>query len=235
MPADPTWAKVDGRLDEPGGEERMFFEEPEWRTIEAATARIIPTDRDPGAREAGVVRFIDRYLSGTDYIYAAADGGGFLRMEGPVAAAWEEHVARLQTVYREGVRDLDRRSQERHGADFADLDEDRQDEILVELSGAPLPAPIEQLGVSGPGYGGFALQNDAGLDFFPALCLHTRQGFYSDPVYGGNRDRVGWAVVGFPGPESLQATRDCTYSVEHLLESDYVWPVLIPYVRGRTE
>jgi gluconate 2-dehydrogenase gamma chain len=41
------------------------------------------------------------------------------------------------------------------------------------------------------------------LDFFPLLALHTRQGFYADPIYGGNKDRVGWKLIGFEGPESL--------------------------------
>jgi gluconate 2-dehydrogenase gamma chain len=27
----------------------------------------------------------------------------------------------------------------------------------------------------------------------------TREGFFSDPVYGGNRDMVGWKMIGFPG------------------------------------
>ena len=33
--------------------------------------------------------------------------------------------------------------------------------------------------------------------------MHTRQGFYCDPIYGGNKNRVGWDVIGFPGPKSL--------------------------------
>lgn len=41
------------------------------------------------------------------------------------------------------------------------------------------------------------------LEFFPLLALHTRQGFYSDPIYGGNKHRVGWRVIGFDGPGSL--------------------------------
>ena len=36
------------------------------------------------------------------------------------------------------------------------------------------------------------------LEFLPLLVLHTRQGFYADPVYGGNRNRMGWKVIGFP-------------------------------------
>ena len=34
---------------------------------------------------------------------------------------------------------------------------------------------------------------------------HTRQGFYADPIYGGNRDRIGWQVIGFPGPDLADA------------------------------
>jgi len=41
---------------------------------------------------------------------------------------------------------------------------------------------------------------EIGLGFVPLLALHTRQGFYADPIYGGNRGRVGWDVIGFPGP-----------------------------------
>ena len=25
------------------------------------------------------------------------------------------------------------------------------------------------------------------------------EGFFSDPVYGGNRNMVGWSMIGFPG------------------------------------
>ncbi|MCI0608255.1 MAG: gluconate 2-dehydrogenase subunit 3 family protein [Anaerolineae bacterium] len=50
------------------------------------------------------------------------------------------------------------------------------------------------------------------LDFFPLLCLHTRQGFYADPIYGGNKNRVGWEVIGFPGPTSLAEVHTGRYS-----------------------
>jgi gluconate 2-dehydrogenase gamma chain len=41
------------------------------------------------------------------------------------------------------------------------------------------------------------------LEFVPLLALHTRQGFYADPVYSGNRNRIGWDVIGFPAPAFL--------------------------------
>ena len=55
--------------------------------------------------------------------------------------------------------------------------------------------------------------------------MHTRQGFYADPIYGGNRDRVGWQVIGFPGPASLPrctpaATARCTISPTGDTEQD---------------
>ena len=50
------------------------------------------------------------------------------------------------------------------------------------------------------------------LDFFPLLVLHTRQGFLADPIYGGNRDRVGWDVIGFPGPSSMAEAHAGRYS-----------------------
>ena len=35
--------------------------------------------------------------------------------------------------------------------------------------------------------------------FFETLLANTIEGFFADPAYGGNRDMVGWRMVGFPG------------------------------------
>ncbi|GII25973.1 gluconate 2-dehydrogenase subunit 3 family protein [Planosporangium mesophilum] len=216
---------------DPGSDERLFFDDHEWDTIEAACARIIPTDHDPGAREAGAVRFIDRYLSGIDYVYAAADGSGFLRMSGKLADAWRARIADLQATYRQGVRDLDAGARERFGSDFVSLSDTDRDAVLEQLSGAPKPAPVALTGDGGnPTIQVYAF--DDGLAFFDALVAHTRQGFYGDPVYGGNAGRVGWRVIGFPGPESLKDTMDGTYSVRGYYVQDYDWRDLIPHLRG---
>ena len=39
-------------------------------------------------------------------------------------------------------------------------------------------------------------QTETDLDFFQMLVLHTRQGFYADPIYGGNQNHGGWKAVG---------------------------------------
>ncbi len=211
-------------------DQRLFFDEHQWETIEAATARIIPTDHDPGAREAGVARFIDHYLSGIEYVFASADGSGFLKIEGRSETSWRERTAAMQQTYRDGIAELDRVAQARYGTDFKALPEPHQDEVLVEVSGLPRPEPVP-VGKGRPS--GTFLQGsfDEGMSFFQALVLHTRQGFYGDPAYGGNKDRVGWKVIGFPGPETLASTIDCTYSVRDAFVLDADWTELIPHLR----
>ena len=40
---------------------------------------------------------------------------------------------------------------------------------------------------------------DADPEFKALLHTHGCEGLYADPVYGGNRDGVGWASIGFAG------------------------------------
>jgi gluconate 2-dehydrogenase gamma chain len=187
-----------------------FFDEHQRATIEAAMARIIPTDQTPGAREAGAIDFLDRYLSGIGYIYANPDGSGFEQLEGRRADAWRRRVSKAQDKYVAGVRELDRLAGERYGASFTELKDEQQDEVLRALeAGGEQRGFDASRGTPAIAYGGPvepALQQtnaEADLDFFPLLVTHTRQGFLADPIYGGNRDRVGWKAIGFPGPASL--------------------------------
>ena len=227
-----SWA--DWRVIEPAAlvesEQRLFFDQHQWHTIEAATARIIPTDHDPGAREANVVRFIDGYLFGVDYIFAAADGSGFLELRGKELDAWVERIELLRQVYREGINALDGIARERFRADFAEFNNEQQDAVLEEVSGAPKPEPLKR-GTHDRVHMTLRPASDQGLAFFDALVLHTRQGFYGDPVYGGNRNWVGWSAIGFRGPRSLQMTRDCSYIADGSHGMDRRWSDLIPHLR----
>lgn len=35
--------------------------------------------------------------------------------------------------------------------------------------------------------------------FFALLLAHTREGMFSDPIYGGNKNFAGWDLIGYPG------------------------------------
>jgi gluconate 2-dehydrogenase gamma chain len=220
--------RVNASRVEPSSNERLFFTDHEWNTVEATAARIIPTDRDPGAREARVVLYIDRFLSGITYIYASADGSGFLELTGRRADAWRARVGELQTLYRAGVRELDEISILRKGKRFIDLSEDVQDNILADVAGPPPSGPANLEGWTSSEARG----SGVGF-FFHTLVSHTRQGFYSDPVYGGNFKHSGWKTIGFPGPSSPKDTVDGTYSIREYYVHDYDWEDLIPHLRKK--
>jgi len=138
----------------------QYFTPEEAVEIDAITARIIPSDETPGAREAGVVYFIDRALT----TFAVDD----------------------QKVYREGLPSLQTRVRELFPAleKFSTATPEQQDQILHSLD--------EQTGPAGR----HSRSSGASSSFFQAVRVHTILAFLVDPDSGGNRDGVGWKVIG---------------------------------------
>jgi gluconate 2-dehydrogenase gamma chain len=151
-----------------------FLNDHEARTVDALAGRIVPgNERDPGAREAGAVVYIDRALAGA-----------------------YDH---LQPLYQSGVRELDQLSRELHGASFKDLSGDLQDAVLTEIDVVVEALPTEH-GAESDGDGAVRDARRERLSYFFAVVReHVLQGMFCDPVYGGNRDTAGWRLVGFPG------------------------------------
>lgn len=233
MASKSEWETVSLTID-PDSNEKLFFTDHEWETIEAAAARIIPTDNDPGAREARVIVFIDHYLSGIDYHYAASDGSGFLRISGQDATAARASNEIFKAMYREGVRELDRTATEFGSKSFKEATSETQDRVLEKLSGKPKPTHI-RLDAREVYYSRLQGNTDQDKSFFETLCLHVRQGFYADPVYGGNRNQIGWKTIGFPGPKSLKDTIDGTYSTDSYFVHDTAWEELLLDFKGVAE
>ena len=67
-------------------------------------------------------------------------------------------------------------------ARFVDLSEDQQDTVLTGLD----EEEIQFDGVSAK-------------VFFDLLLKNAIEGFFADPIYGGNRDMIAWRYIGFPG------------------------------------
>jgi gluconate 2-dehydrogenase gamma chain len=195
----------------PDESEPHFFDPRQRATIAAAMARIIPTDDTPGATEAGCVDFLDLFLGGVDHVYAKPDGSGFESLTGPRARAWVQRIEILRRKYVEGIEGLDSAARSRFEVGFGELDAAQQDEILRALeSTSAQPASAARPPGEGP-----ALQQtstETELEFLPLLVMHTRQGFYCDPIYGGNKGRVGWDFIGFPGPKSLMEVHTGRFS-----------------------
>lgn len=200
------------------GESPGYFDERERQIVAAAMARIIPSDHQAGAREAGTIDFLDRYLSGIDYVYAQPDGRGFEVLAGKRAAAWQQRIETMRERYRAGIAEIERVSQEQFGQPFVALAEADQDRVLALIERPALVAEREAeaanavAGFAPPEPGLQQITGEMDLDFFPMLVLHTRQGFLCDPVYGGNRDHCSWEAIGFPGPASMAEVLDGNYS-----------------------
>jgi gluconate 2-dehydrogenase gamma chain len=208
--------------------ERLFFDEHQWVTIEAAMSRVIPTDDQPGAKEAGTVEFLDRYLSGIGFVYAKPDGSGFEQLDGKRAEAWQQRIDILREKYVQGIEELDRKSRAQFDADFARLTAEQQDQILAKMERPEQQTDVEEAQATAafapvePAMQQTSAEID--LDFFPLLALHTRQGFYADPIYGGNKDRVGWKLIGFDGPASLAETnRGRPTTLPYFAEEQHDW------------
>jgi gluconate 2-dehydrogenase gamma chain len=185
-----------------------FFTPDEARTVEALTATLLPgTSQDPGAREAGVVYYIDAVLwfdrgFGTRTYYRppfamAYEGDSppaFLNFTG-TEILWipEDLMPRFgwqsiltpRELYRMGIMAVNNYASTNHGAKYADLSEEQQEEIMTALADDQLD-PIGGLPSS---------------EFFDVLRDHTIEGMFGDPIYRGNRDMVGWKLVGFAGAQ----------------------------------
>ncbi len=165
----------------PGG--FLFFTPYEAATIDAIVDRLIPTDDlGPGARDAGVTTFIDRQLTGPygghDWLYMQ---GPFSSKPLPTQGLQSPLTPREQ--YRQGLAALSTYCKTTFsGKTFEQLGGDEQDKLLQGL---------EKGDVKLPGFESRML--------FSAIYANTMEGFFADPIYGGNRDMAGWKLVGFPG------------------------------------
>jgi gluconate 2-dehydrogenase gamma chain len=159
-----------------------YFTPAEIAFVDAAVSRLIPNDElGPGAKEAGVTFFIDQQMAGP------FGRGETWYMQGPWKDGTKEQGYQLKLtpaqLYRVGIRGTDDYCRRTFTKSFTELGSAEQDKVLkglekgdIELTGAP------------------------GKEFFAMLWQNTGEGFFADPIYGGNRDFAGWKLVGFPGP-----------------------------------
>jgi gluconate 2-dehydrogenase gamma chain len=159
----------------------IFFSPAEAAFVEAAAARLIPSDATgPGAIEAEVPRFIDRQLAGP---YGEGDRF-YLQPPFPTGTptqGWQ--MGPPATVYRASIAAIDRWAGATYGKPLAALDPATQDQALKALEDGKADL------------GGSA---DAKA-FFALLLQNVIEGYFADPLYGGNRDMSAWGMIGFPG------------------------------------
>jgi gluconate 2-dehydrogenase gamma chain len=159
-----------------------YFTPDEWTFITAACARLIPEDEHgPGAVKLGVPQYIDRQM-GTPW----ADGGIWY-MQGPFFPAKPEFGYQSQLTpkqqYRLGIKAIDALCQKQSNKSFAALAADQQDDVLRKIEKGDLTSPDIPL-----------------RTFFSSFLLkNVMEGYFGDPMYGGNKDMAAWAMIAYPG------------------------------------
>jgi gluconate 2-dehydrogenase gamma chain len=158
-----------------------FFTADEAAAVEAIVERLIPADElSVSGKDAGCAAFIDRQLAGPY--------GGFERlyMQGPFQNGTPEQGDQSPLIprerYRIGLAALDTYCRKTLQQPFARLSGEQRDKVLAGLES-----------------GEIKLDGIAGRQLFDIVHQNTMEGFFADPIYGGNRDMVSWKMLGFPG------------------------------------
>src|SRR3982074_1000253 len=149
--------------------------------VAAAADTPIPAgELSPSGSACGVAVFIDRQLAG------AYGSGARLYRDGPFPKGKPELGYQLpltpREFFRAGVAAANDWTRKTYGKDFDRLsDKDREAALkAMEEGKAQFPGLTSTM-------------------FFNALLQIAMEGFFADPIYGGNRNMAAWKMVGYPG------------------------------------
>lgn len=158
-----------------------FLNLEEQAFVEALVDHMVPADDlTPKGTDLGINIYIDRALGG------AWGSGDRLYMQGPWKAGAPSQGYQLPLtpaqLYRAGIEATNAHCVKIYHKPFDKLGEAQREEVLVALSTGRL-----DLG---------ALPSHV---FWTTVYQTVMEGMFSDPIYGGNRDKAGWRMIGFPG------------------------------------
>jgi len=159
-----------------------FFSAEEATFVEALVDTLCPADAlTPSGTDCGIAAFFDRQLAGS------YGNGARLYMDGPWQQGKPQQGYQLPLDpagwFRAGLDAAQEACQARHGKSFDELSSHDRDAFLQELAAGRTDNDR------------FALS-----EWFNGLIytLFT-QACFADPIYGGNRDKVFWRMIGYPG------------------------------------
>lgn len=161
--------------------------------LQAAVDTLIPADNlTPSGSDCGVATFIDRQLAG------AWGGGARLYRSGPFLKGKPEQGYQLPLTplefFRTGIAAANVWSRKIYGKEFDRLSPADREAALKTMEAGKAEFP-----------------DFSGKDFFEALLQLTMEGFFADPMYGGNRNKVSWKMVGYPGLPATYADKALEY------------------------
>jgi gluconate 2-dehydrogenase gamma chain len=144
-------------------------------------------DLTPGGVDCGLATYIDRQLAG------AFGRGDRLYRSGPWAQGKPQLGYQLplspEEFFKAGIAEAQSHCKRRYGTAFEQLPATQADRALNEISSGTTPPgalPLAQW------------FNELVYPLFVQAC-------FADPAYGGNRDKVFWKMIGFPGLPAFHA------------------------------
>jgi gluconate 2-dehydrogenase gamma chain len=186
----------------------LLLNETEHAFVVAAVDTMIPADElSPSGSDCGVATYIDRQLA------SAWGGGAKMYRAGPYLKGKPEQGYQLPLTPAEfvtaGIAAANDWSRKTYGRDFDRLDPDKRIEALKAME-----------------EGKAAFANFNSRAFFARLLALTMEGFFGDPIYGGNRNKASWRMLGFPGLPATYANvideyRDKRYVAEPQSIADF--------------
>jgi len=167
--------------------------------ITAAVDTIIPADElSPSGTDCGVVTYIDRQLAG------AYGAGAKMYRSGPFQRGKPEQGYQLALTPRQyfeaGIVATNDWSRKTYGKEF--------DRLAAAERATALKAMEE---------GKAQFEHFSATAFFNRVLAIVMEGFFSDPMYGGNRNKAGWKMLGFPGLPATYADKvDAYYNKQYV-------------------
>jgi gluconate 2-dehydrogenase gamma chain len=150
--------------------------------IETLVDHMVPADDlTPKGTDLGINIYIDRALSGGwgkgERLYAQGPWKPGLPSQGYQLPLTPAHL------FRAGIEGCNAYCRKTYGKTFDRLDDAQRQAVLLGMSEGKISF-------------------DSGLPvrvFWTALYQTVMEGMFADPIHGGNRDKAGWKLIGFPG------------------------------------
>jgi gluconate 2-dehydrogenase gamma chain len=172
----------------------QFLKPAEAAFVEAVANHMIPADElTPGGVDLGVAVYVDRALAG------GWGKGERLYVQGP----WEQGTPNQgyqlaltpAELYRAGVAQSNAYCRKTWGRSFDRLSDDQKEDFLQGLSRGQVALPGSLPAAT----------------FFDIVYQTVMEGMFADPIYGGNRGKAAWKMIGFPGVMANNAANARTY------------------------
>jgi gluconate 2-dehydrogenase gamma chain len=159
-----------------------YLKPAEAEFVEVLVDHMVPKDELTGSgTDIGIATFIDRALAGS------WGKGDRLYLQGPWLPGTANQGYQLPLtpaeLYRAGIAGSNAYCRKTFGKDFARCTADQKETFLKDMA-----AGKTTLG------GGLS-----GRAFFTVFYENVMEGLFADPIYGGNKDKAGWKMIGFPG------------------------------------